>query len=85
MEVLYDLDEEARQLCDELGPDDGPVAGPSARTRGSCAMLRELIDERVARPRPTSAAPSASSARATTSARSIAACPRPGRRPPAQA
>jgi ferrochelatase len=47
MEVLYDLDEEARDLCEELG-----LAMLRSRTvgthRGFVRMLRELIDERVA-------------------------------------
>ena len=46
MEVLYDLDEEARHLCEELG-----LSMVRSRTvgthRGFVRMLRELIDERV--------------------------------------
>jgi ferrochelatase len=46
MEVLYDLDIEARQLCDELG-----LAMVRARTVGVhpqfVAMIRELILERT--------------------------------------
>jgi ferrochelatase len=48
MEVLYDLDEEARQLCEQLG-----LSMVRSRTvgthRGFVRMLRELIAERVAR------------------------------------
>ena len=47
MEVLYDLDEEAKQLCDSLG-----LSMVRSRTvgthRGFVRMLRELIGERVA-------------------------------------
>jgi protoporphyrin/coproporphyrin ferrochelatase len=47
MEVLYDLDEEAKQLCDSLG-----LPMFRSRTvgthRGFVRMLRELIGERVA-------------------------------------
>jgi ferrochelatase len=47
MEVLYDLDEEARNLCEELG-----LFMVRSRTvgthRGFVRMLRELIEERVA-------------------------------------
>src|SRR3954454_12488334 len=47
MEVLYDLDEEARQLCDEIGL--SMVRSKTVGThRGFVRMLRELIDERVA-------------------------------------
>jgi ferrochelatase len=46
MEVLYDLDTESRQLCDELG-----IAMARAATPGShpkfIAMIRELIAERL--------------------------------------
>lgn len=46
MEVLYDLDTESRQLCDELG-----IAMARAATPGShpkfVAMIRELIAERM--------------------------------------
>ena len=46
MEVLYDLDEEARHLCEELG-----LSMVRSRTvgthRGFVRMLRELIEERV--------------------------------------
>lgn len=46
MEVLYDLDTESRQLCDELG-----IAMARAATPGShpkfIAMIRELIAERM--------------------------------------
>jgi ferrochelatase len=47
MEVLYDLDEEAKHLCEELG-----LSMVRSRTvgthRGFVRMLRELIEERVA-------------------------------------
>ena len=47
MEVLYDLDEEAKHLCDEIG-----LSMVRSRTvgthRGFVRMLRELIAERVA-------------------------------------
>ena len=47
MEVLYDLDTEARQLCDEIG-----LSMIRAKTAGThpqfISMLRELILERVA-------------------------------------
>ena len=46
MEVLYDLDEEAKHLCEELG-----LSMVRSRTvgthRGFVRMLRELIEERV--------------------------------------
>ena len=80
MEVLYDLDLEAKQLCDALG-----LSMVRSRTvgkhRGFVRMLRELIGERVACARPTSAGSWASSAPATTSAPSTAACHPPGPRP----
>jgi ferrochelatase len=51
MEVLYDLDEEARRRCEELG-----LVMIRSRTvgthRGFMRMLRELIDERVAEAAP---------------------------------
>jgi ferrochelatase len=47
IEVLYDLDQEARQVCEEIG-----LTVVRSRTvgthRGFVRMLRELIDERVA-------------------------------------
>ncbi len=46
MEVLYDLDEEAKHLCEELG-----LSMVRSRTvgthRGFVRMLRELIEERI--------------------------------------
>jgi ferrochelatase len=49
VEVLYDLDEEARTLCDQLG-----LRMQRARTAGChprfVAMLRDLIQERIAAP-----------------------------------
>jgi protoporphyrin/coproporphyrin ferrochelatase len=49
VEVLYDLDEEARTLCDQLG-----LRLQRARTAGChprfVGMLRELIQERIAAP-----------------------------------
>jgi ferrochelatase len=47
IEVLYDLDHEARQVCDEIGLN--MVRSRTVGThRGFVRMLRELIDERVA-------------------------------------
>ena len=50
MEVMYDLDEEARQLCDAIG-----LAMVRSQTVGThprfVSMLRELIAERIERPR----------------------------------
>jgi ferrochelatase len=47
MEVVYDLDEEAKHLCDELG-----IAMARSATVGThpgfVSMLRELIEERIA-------------------------------------
>jgi len=46
MEVLYDLDTEARELCDELGLN--MVRAPAAGTHPKfISMIRELIAERV--------------------------------------
>jgi ferrochelatase len=46
IEVLFDLDEQARELCDKLG-----MAMARAGTAGSdqrfVAMIRELIEERL--------------------------------------
>jgi ferrochelatase len=48
MEVLYDLDEEARQLCEGIGL--SMVRSKTVGThRGFVRMLRELVAERVAR------------------------------------
>lgn len=46
MEILYDLDTEARQLCDELGMEMFRAATPSADPR-FIAMIRELVLERL--------------------------------------
>ena len=46
VEILYDLDEEARHLCDELGL--GMVRSRSVGTHPRfVSMLRELIEERI--------------------------------------
>jgi ferrochelatase len=51
MEVLYDLDEEARHVCGQLGL--AMVRSKTVGThRGFVRMLRELIDERVAQATP---------------------------------
>ncbi|MCI0334834.1 MAG: ferrochelatase [Planctomycetes bacterium] len=46
MEVLYDLDTEARRLCDELGIDMVRAATVGTHPR-FVRMIRELIDERM--------------------------------------
>ena len=46
LEVLYDLDTEARALCDELGMSMARAEAPGAHPK-YIAMLRELIAERV--------------------------------------
>jgi protoporphyrin/coproporphyrin ferrochelatase len=46
MEVLYDLDEEARQLCDEIGMNMAR-SGTVGVHPAFIAMLRELIEERT--------------------------------------
>lgn len=46
MEVLYDLDFEARQCCDQLGLHMIRAATPGVHPR-FIAMIRELIDERI--------------------------------------
>lgn len=53
MEVLYDLDTEARQLCDELGLRMVRAATVGTHAR-FVSMIRELIEERMsgATPRP---------------------------------
>lgn len=45
MEILYDLDTEARAICDELGIEMNRAATPSADPR-FIAMIRELVLER---------------------------------------
>jgi ferrochelatase len=46
MEVLYDLDTESRQLCDELGISMARAATPGSHPK-FIAMIRELIAERM--------------------------------------
>ena len=46
MEVLFDLDTEARELCDELGVDMVRAKSPGTHPR-FVSMIRELIMERV--------------------------------------
>ena len=89
LEVLFDLDVEARETAAELGLN--LVRASSAATHPAfVAMIRELVEERLGR-HVASAASSAATRRATTSAPRTAACPAPGGRargppqPPARA
>ena len=76
LEVLYDLDVEARDTAAELGLK--LVRASSASTHPAfVAMIRELVEERLGL---TSGRPrrSAATRRATTRVPSTAACPAPG-------
>ena len=83
LEVLYDLDVEARDAAAELGL--RLVRASSASTHPAfVAMIRELVEERlVARRAAASGRPLR--ARATTCVPSTAACPAPGARAPGRA
>ena len=77
LEVLFDLDVEARDTAAELGLN--LVRAASASTHPAfVAMIRELIEERLDPRR--AGPPSAASPRATTCAPSTAACPAPAGR-----